>query len=405
MKQLFVLLLIWCYHATGLYAWKYLSLSDADAMSMNNRNINPETYTKKESYQYTRKGLQTNEKKISLDKYSNMAQIEWSIDAHKDTLNKKGIDKYQENDAKSYEIQLFNKKDYYGIIKTETGKYRLMDLAGQDVLKEEYDSIYFGLSFIIAERDNHIDVFTPQLNKLNIGKAKVVREIKESVVGCMEILNETGGCYYDVTGKKVKYPNMGCIEVCKTVVKWEHTIHKNKGKYRVQIYTDDPIGIEIKEHYWLSDLLPTDSVAFLDGQKSFHRTGNSWIVGEIDMHPEWIRVGRKGKFGIVAYEYKQPKFARPKLITKRVYDWDEKTEIYPTVKVTGKIIFPIDNDSIIMQSDGLIYFYKDNKVGIFPRDKAPVYDEIKQTTRSFYHITKNGTPGWLDIKTDKEYWE
>ena len=123
------------------------------------------------------------------------------------------------------------------------------------------------------------------------------------------------------------------------------------------------------------------------------------------MHPEWIRVGRNGKFGIVAYEYKQPKNVKPKLITKRVYDWDEKTEIYPTVKVTGKIIFPIDNDSIIMQSDGLIYFYKDNKVGIFPRDKAPVYDEIKQTTRSFYHITKNGTPGWLDIKTDKEYWE
>ena len=92
-------------------------------------------------------------------------------------------------------------------------------------------------------------------------------------------------------------------------------------------------------------------------------------------------------------------------ITKRVYDWDEKTEIYPTVKVTGKIIFPIDNDSIVMQPDGLIYFYKDNKVGIFPRDKAPVYDEIKQTTRSFYHITKNGIPGWLDIKTDKEYWE
>ena len=75
MKQLFILLLIWCHHATGLYAWKCLSLSDADAMSMNNRNINPETYTKKESYQYIRKGLQTNEKKISLDKYSNMAQI------------------------------------------------------------------------------------------------------------------------------------------------------------------------------------------------------------------------------------------------------------------------------------------------------------------------------------------
>ncbi|WP_315380080.1 hypothetical protein [Hoylesella loescheii] len=405
MKQLFILLLIWCYHATGLYAWKCLSLSDADAMSMNNRNINPETYTKKESYQYTRKGLQTNEKKISLDKYSNMAQIEWSIDAHKDTLNKKGIDKYQENDAKSYEIQLFNKKDYYGIKKTETGKYRLMDLAGQDVLKEEYDSIYFGLSFIIVERDNHIDVFTPQLNKLNIGKAKVVREIKESVVGCMEILNETGGCYYDVTGKKVKYPNMGCIEVCKTVVKWEHTIHKNKGKYRVQIYTDDPIGIEIKEHYWLSDLLPTDAVTFLDGDKSFWRSENSDSFGDIDVRPEWIRVGRNGKFGIVAYQYKQKKGVKPKVITERSYSRRSKMLVYPTLKITGKTILPINNDSIIMRSDGLIYFYKDKKVGLFPLNKVPVYDEITQDTESFYRIVKNGITGWLDIKTDKEYWK
>ena len=47
MKQLFILLLIWCHHATGLYAWKCLSLSDADAMSMNNRNINPETTQKR----------------------------------------------------------------------------------------------------------------------------------------------------------------------------------------------------------------------------------------------------------------------------------------------------------------------------------------------------------------------
>lgn len=71
----------------------------------------------------------------------------------------------------------------------------------------------------------------------------------------------------------------------------------------------------------------------------------------------------------------------------------------------GKTVFPINNDSIIMRPDGLIYFYKDKKVGLFPRDKAPVYDEIKKVTGSFYHIVKNGISGWLDIKTDEEYWE
>ena len=310
------------------------------------------------------------------------------------------------NGSKPYDFQYFNIKRHYGVQQTETGKYILLDQLGQNVLKEEYDSIKYDSRFIIAQRGNECDVFNLYLDKLNIGKPKVVKEVADTQVGCIEVLNEKGAVYYDEMGQEIGSPDKRWIGLCGTVPHWEHTILKKKGYYQLQIYTNGPgTPIDKDERYWLSDLLPTDSVAFLDGQKSFHRTGNSWIIGEIDMHPEWIRVGRKGKFGIVAYEYKQPKNVKPKLITKRVYDWDEKTEIYPTVKVTGKIIFPIDNDSIIMQSDGLIYFYKDNKVGIFPRDKAPVYDEIKQTTRSFYHITKNGIPGWLDIKTDKEYWE
>ena len=61
-------------------------------------------------------------------------------------------------------------------------------------------------------------------------------------------------------------------------------------------------------------------------------------------------------------------------------------------------------DSIILRNDEFIYFYKDGKVGLFPRDKAPVYDELEQKTRYFYHIVKNGVSGWLDIKTDEEYY-
>ena len=77
--------------------------------------------------------------------------------------------------------------------------------------------------------------------------------------------------------------------------------------------------------------------------------------------------------------------------------------VYPTLKITGKTILPINNDSIIMRSDGLIYFYKGKKVGLYPRDKTPTYDEIKQVTTSFYHIVKNGISSWFDFKTGKEY--
>ena len=79
--------------------------------------------------------------------------------------------------------------------------------------------------------------------------------------------------------------------------------------------------------------------------------------------------------------------------------------VCPTLKIRGKTILPINNDSIIMRSDGLIYFYKDKKAGLFPLNKVPVYDEITQETESFYRIVKNGITGWLDIKTDKEYWK
>ena len=41
-----------------------------------------------------------------------------------------------------------------------------------------------------------------------------------------------------------------------------------------------------------------------------------------------------------------------------------------------------------MRRDGLFYFYKDGKVGLFPRDKEPVYDELEQRTKSFYYIKK-----------------
>lgn len=307
------------------------------------------------------------------------------------------------NEVKSYNLRYFNKKTFYSVQQTESGKYRLFNSFGQDVLKEEYDSINNHYCFTIAKRGNDIHVFNLYNKKLNIGKAKVVKKVDACVAGCIEVLNEEGAYYYDEMGNKLKHPIMGSISLCKMVSKWQHNILKKQGKHQMQIYTDDPGFPEEDERYWLSDLLPTDVVTFLDGEKLFFQSENSSLCGDIDVRPEWIRVGRKGKFGIIAYEYKQKKGGKPKLVTKRIDDYQQKVKVYPPVKIVGKTVFPINNDSIIMRPDGLIYFYKDKKVGLFPRDKVPVYDEIKKVTGSFYHIVKKGTPGWLDIKTNKEY--
>ena len=310
-------------------------------------------------------------------------------------------DKY--DGAKPYEFQYFNRYSFYDVEKTETGKLRLINQLGENVLKEEYDWISGSYRFIIAKRGNHIDVFNLYLNKLNVGKAKVAREIETCMVGCIEVLNEKGAYYYDEMGNKLKHPIRGSIRICKMVSKWQHNIRKKQGNYQMQIYTDEPGSPIEDERYWLSDLLPTDVVTFLDGEKSFFQSENSSLCGDIDVQPEWIRVGRKGKFGIIAYEYKQKKGVKPKLVTKRMDNYQQKIKVYPPVKIVGKTVFPINNDSIIMRPDGLIYFYKDKKVGLFPRDKVPVYDEIKKVTDSFYHIVKKGIPGWLDIKTNQEY--
>ncbi len=307
------------------------------------------------------------------------------------------------DDAKSYDFQCFNKKRFYNVQKTETEKYRLFNILGQDVLKEEYDSINNGYRFTIAKRGNDIDVFNLYNKKLNIGKVKVVKMVDACVAGCIEVLNEEGAYYYDEMGNKLKHPIMGSIALCGTVPRWIHNIFKKQEKYQMQIYTDDPGSPKEDERYCLSDLLPSDTVTFLDGKKSFFHNANSQFYDDINVHPEWIRVGRKGKFGIIAYEYKQKKGVKPKLVTKRMDNYQQKVKVYPPVKIVGKTVFRINNDSIIMRSDGYIYFYKDKKVGLYPRDKVPVYDKIMKVTDSFYHIVKKGIPGWLDIKTNKEY--
>ena len=56
--------------------------------------------------------------------------------------------------------------------------------------------------FIIAQTKDKIDVFNLYLNKLNLGKVKVVREVPRSVYGRIEVLNDEGAAYYDEISTK-----------------------------------------------------------------------------------------------------------------------------------------------------------------------------------------------------------
>ena len=307
--------------------------------------------------------------------------------------------------AAPYDFMNIVLKDFLNVKKTDEGRCQLVNAFGENMLKQDYDSIICGNRFIIAHTKKGVDVYNLYLQKLDLGNVLVAYEMPNCMIGCINVLNEKGAFYYDEMGKKMKNPWKIQFEVCGTVPFWTYSLLKKHGQYQLKYYTSGPgVRCEEDKRYVLSDCQPTDSISFLDGKKEYRRNGNSWILGNLDVRPEWIRVGRNGKFGILAYDYKQPNDVEPKNGTVNYGDWKRPLKTYPVRTLKGETILPMVYDSIMMHNDGYIYFYKGGKAGIYSYNDTPVYDELEQNTRYFYHIVKDGVSGWLDLKTNKEHY-
>ena len=307
--------------------------------------------------------------------------------------------------AAPYDFMNIVLKDFLNVKKTDEGRCQLVNAFGKNMLKQDYDSIICGDRFIIAHTKKGVDVYNLYLQKLDLGNALVAYEIPNCMIGCINVLNRNGDFYYDEMGKKMKNPWKIQFEVCGTVPHWTYSLLKKRGQHQLKYYTGGPgVTCEEDKRYVLSDCQPSDSLTFLDGKKEYRCNGNSWFLGALDVRPEWIRVGRNGKFGILAYDYKLPNDVEPKEGTVGQGDWKRPLEIYPVRTLKGETILPMVYDSIMMHNDGYIYFYKGGKVGIYSYNDTPVYDELEQSTRYFYHIVKDGVSGWLDLKTNKEHY-
>ena len=317
---------------------------------------------------------------------------------------KEETEKYAE--TKPYDFTQYFIKRYYGLRKTENNKVQLINRLGENVLGEDYDHISYADRFIIAQTKDKIDVFNLYLNKLNLGKIKVAREVPRSVYGRIEVLNDEGAGYYDEFQQKASKPIRRILGVCGTVSHWSYDIVNEKGVYMMQKTSTRP-GWEYQEKvkFILTDCQPDDSVLIINGSKNFSYNANYGINGEIKINPSLIKVGRNGKFGILRYDYDFDKNIQPKIVANKPDNYPLELHYYPTQKVKGEILLPIENDSIIMQQDGMILFYKDGKIGIFGRDKTPVFEELTQQTKSFYYFRKDGKEGWIDRKTDTEYFK
>ncbi len=317
---------------------------------------------------------------------------------------KEETEKYAE--TKPYDFTQYFIKRYYGLRKTENNKVQLINRLGENVLGEDYDHISYDDRFIIAQTKDKIDVFNLYLNKLNLGKIKVAREVPRSVCGRIEVLNDEGAGYYDEFQQKASKPIRRILGVCGTVSHWSYDIVNEKGVYMMQKTSTGPgWGYQEKVKFILTDCQPGDSVSIIDGSKKFSYNANYGINGEIAINPSLIKVGRNGKFGILRYNYDFDKNIQPKIVTNKPDHYPLELHYYPTQKVKGEILLPIENDSIIMQQDGMILFYKDGKIGIFGRDKTPVFEELTQQTKSFYYFRKDGKEGWIDRETGTEYFK
>ena len=317
---------------------------------------------------------------------------------------KEETEKYAE--TKPYDFTQYFIKRYYGLRKTENNKVQLINRLGENVLGEDYDHISYADRFIIAQTKDKIDIFNLYLNKLNLGKVKVAREVPRSVCGRIEVLNDEGAAYYDEFQQKASKPIRRILGVCGTVSHWSYDIVNEKGVYMMQKTSTGP-GWEYQEKvkFILTDCQPDDSVLIINGSKQFYHSSNYGINGEIAINPSLIKVGRNGKFGILRYNYDFDKNIQPKIVANKPDHYPLELHYYPTQKVKGEILLPIENDSIIMQQDGMILFYKDGKIGIFGRDKTPVFEELTQQTKSFYYFRKDGKEGWIDRETDTEYFK
>ena len=307
--------------------------------------------------------------------------------------------------AAPYDFMNIVLKDFLNVKKTDEGRCQLVNAFGENMLKQDYDSIVCGDRFIIAHTKKGVDVYNLYLQKLDLGNVLVAYEIPNCMIGCINVLNRNGDFYYDEMGKKMKNPWKIQLRVCGTVPHWTYSLLKKRGQHQLKYYTGGPgVTCEEDKRYVLSDCQPSDSLTFLDGKKEYRCNGNSWFLGDLDVRPEWIRVGRNGKFGILAYDYKLPNDVEPKEGTVGQGDWKRPLKTYPVRTLKGETILPMVYDSIMMHNDGYIYFYKGGKVGIYSYNDTPVYDELEQSTRYFYHIVKDGVSGWLDLKTNKEHY-
>lgn len=283
-----------------------------------------------------------------------------------------------ESDFKSY-----SPNDFFYLLQ-ENKKYKYVNFFATQILGQTYDSINASSYGIITQKGDKVEVFNNYLKKIDFRGLKTAHFYREGI----EILDKKGPQYYGFDGEKNKKFFPISYAVCGTVGYYDYKIQKDfindKMAHIIEYKVYGPaIAYASITKYVLEDIPEREEISFINGEKIFRWNGNSSYIGEKYGYPELIRVKKAGKYGLVKYDLKYT--------TNSIQ------------KINGKVVLPFEFDDIKQENDGLIYIFKNNKVGIYPQQTIPEYNYITKKTNSFYQIKKNGKEGYLDIKTFKEY--
>ncbi len=301
---------------------------------------------------------------------------------------------YQEN------FSHFSSGELLTIFKNNKGKYTLVNTFKKDLLKSDYDTISYNRFFIIAKNKDLIEIFNSNYKKINIDHVKSAYLYRSG----LEILDDKGAHYYNSELKIIDDFPPKSYSLCGTVngVFFELDHYKTLKAYTLtKTYGGFASSLDERREYFLEKFRARDKISFLNNEEKFFWDENDDYVGDHYVYPQFLKITRGRKSGILKYNYTD--YSRPVDTISMGY---KKSVYYFPQEIEGELVLPINNDSIVFNDkDGLTYFYRKNKVGIFPRHKTVQYQMIRQKTNSFYAIIRDHKKGWLDIQTNIEYFD
>ena len=299
------------------------------------------------------------------------------------------------------------KPEDYMLLRPKGKRYELIDIYKQKVLPGRYDTIYYNKSGIIGKRGRKFVLYDSYLQKKEFKGMRSVYFYRDGI----EMLNGEGADYYQISGERIEaFPKI-VYSLCGTVHEKSYSLEKDPNKREYPYYILYSSGgfaseYEAKKEHYLSDRGAEETLSFVNGKRGIVWDENDSFTGTIYPHPELIRVQQGNKYGLFGYTYQEKlegdDYTEIELEGSPFYK--RMLRVYPDVYLIGEELLPVVYDNIEQQKDGLIYIYKDQKIGIYPQQKKAIYEKITPQTYSFYKIIKNGREGYLDIRTMREYY-